>query len=56
MAKNFPESILVRVEDEEGGAFKELETHDEVREQRVECRRWEVSFPRRLIYTSPGFA
>ena len=26
MAKNFPESILVRVEDEEGGAFKELET------------------------------
>ena len=39
MAKNFPESILVRVEDEEEGAFKGLETHDGVRERRVECRR-----------------
>ena len=39
MAKNFPESILVRAEDKKGGTFKELEIHKGVREQRrVECR------------------
>ena len=35
IAKNFAESILVRVKDKEGGTFKGLEIHREQRERRV---------------------